>query len=147
MKWMMKEFNELTNEQLYQLLKARIDVFVVEQKCAYPELDNYDQNSLHLFLLVGDEIAANIRILPKNTKYKEVSIGRVLVVEKFRGKGYARAILERGIEFIHKDWKEDKIHIQAQVYLNEFYSSLGFKQISDIYLEDDIPHIDMIWER
>ncbi|MEC5424651.1 GNAT family N-acetyltransferase [Virgibacillus sp. C22-A2] len=147
MKWHIKSFNELTNEELYQLIKARIDVFVVEQTCAYPELDNYDQQSIHYFLTINDEVAANVRILPANSKYAEPSIGRVMVVKKYRRKGYAKQIMQKAISYVTTDWGQDKIKIQAQVYLKEFYKDLGFKQVSDSYLEDNILHIDMIWER
>ncbi|MUK89761.1 GNAT family N-acetyltransferase [Ornithinibacillus sp. L9] len=145
MEWNIKEFNELPNDELYELLKARIDVFVVEQNCPYPELDNYDQQSLHYYLKVNNEIAAIVRLLPKGLKYKNAaSIGRVMVVKKFRGNGYAKELMLKAIDYISNEWGTDKIKIQAQVYLREFYGSLGFEQISEEYLEDDIPHIDML---
>ncbi|WP_047983168.1 GNAT family N-acetyltransferase [Ornithinibacillus californiensis] len=148
MEWHMKTFKELTNQELYALLKARTDVFVVEQACPYPELDDLDQDSVHYYLTVGGEIAANVRLLPRGLKYEEfAAIGRVLVVSKFRSFGYARMIMEKAITYIHEVWQEDKIKIQAQVYLKDFYGSLGFKQITDEYLEDGIPHIDMLLER
>ncbi|WP_338066924.1 GNAT family N-acetyltransferase [Virgibacillus profundi] len=115
--------------------------------CLYPELDNYDQSSMHYFLIINGEIAANVRILPKDLKYPEASIGRVMVVKKFRGNGYARQIMLKAIEYVVQEWNENQIRIQAQVHLAKFYSSLGFMQISNTYLEDEIPHIDMIWER
>lgn len=144
MKWSLKSFNDLSVEELYRILKARVDVFVVEQACAYPEIDNYDQQSMHLFLQNKEEIIAYVRVLPKNIKYEEASIGRVLVVKEHRGHGYAEKIMERAINYIMTDCGEDTIKIQAQYYLNDFYSSLGFDQITDVYLEDDIPHIDML---
>ncbi|MFD1851795.1 GNAT family N-acetyltransferase [Oceanobacillus bengalensis] len=147
MEWKIKKYQDLTNDELYQILKARVDVFVVEQNCTYPELDNYDQECMHYFLIIDNEIAANVRILPKQVKFDEVSIGRVLVVEKFRKNGYARQIMQRAIDFVRDEWNENKIRIQAQVYLKDFYASLGFWQISEMYMEDGIPHIDMIWER
>ncbi|RLL42106.1 GNAT family N-acetyltransferase [Oceanobacillus piezotolerans] len=146
MQWIMKTFQELTNEELYGILKVRVDVFVVEQKCAYPEIDNYDQFSLHYFLKIDNEIAAYARILPKGTKYKEeASIGRVLVVEKYRHKGYARELLNQIITFVREEWKEQRIKIQAQQYLKSFYASFGFHAVSVGYIEDGIPHIDMNW--
>ncbi|AIF42354.1 GNAT family N-acetyltransferase [Virgibacillus sp. SK37] len=146
MEWCLKGFSDLTNEDLYALMKARVDIFVVEQECVYPELDDYDQQSMHYFLKINDQIAAYVRILPANTKYKEVSIGRVLVVKKFRGNGYATQIIQKAIDYINKEWKERKIKIQAQAHLRNFYGQLGFKKISEVYLDDNIPHIDMIWE-
>jgi ElaA protein len=143
--WYLKSFDELTVHELYALLKARTDVFVVEQNCPYPELDNYDQESLHYFVTIGNEVAAYVRILPKGLKYEEAAaIGRVLVVVKFRSHGYAREIMQNAIHIICEKWQEKNIKIQAQVYLQNFYESLGFKPISSEYMEDGIPHIDML---
>lgn len=144
MHWSLKNFNDLSVNELYNILKARVDVFVVEQACAYPEIDNYDQQSLHLFLQEKNKLIAYVRILPKKVKYEEVSIGRVLVVKEYRGHGYAEKIMNKAINHIVTIWEEKTIKIQAQQYLKEFYSSLGFEQITDIYLEDEIPHVDMI---
>lgn len=147
MEWHIKSFQELSNNELYQIIKARVDVFVVEQECPYEELDNYDQDSIHLFLKVNSEIAANVRLLPQGLKYEEAaSIGRVLVVKKYRGNGYAKEIMQKAIDYIANKWQADKIKIQGQEYLNKFYASLGFEQISESYLVDGIPHIDMIWQ-
>lgn len=147
MNWYKKEFTELSNEELYGLLKARVDVFVVEQACPYGEIDNFDQQAIHYYLKINDEFVAYVRILPKNTKYKEVSIGRVLVVKEYRGNGYAEKIMQRSIAYVVNEWKETTIKIQAQHYLKRFYSTLGFEQISAIYLEDEIPHIDMVFTK
>lgn len=147
MEWQIKTFPELANEELYQILKARVDVFVVEQRCAYPELDDQDQNSIHCYLKTNGELAAYLRILPKYTKYDEVSIGRVLVVERFRKHGYARQLLNKAIAYIKNEWNGEAIRIQAQSHLEKFYISCGFQPISKVYLEDGIPHIDMIWNR
>lgn len=147
MKWSIKKFNDLSVDELYRILEARVDVFIVEQACTYPDMDNYDQQSLHVFLENKGELIAYVRILPKNSKYKEVSIGRVLVSKDYRRKGYAENIMNKAIDYIFTEWKEDTIIIQAQNYLKEFYSSLGFEQITDVYLEDGIPHIEMILKR
>ncbi|HLR16073.1 MAG TPA: GNAT family N-acetyltransferase [Bacillota bacterium] len=144
MNWHMKRFSELTNEELYGLLKARVDVFVVEQECPYEDIDNLDQQAMHYFAEHDGEIAATVRILPRKTTYEEVAIGRVLVVKKFRGQGLARKIMQQAITFIHEEWKEKEIKLQAQTYLQSFYESLGFKQVSEVYEEDEIPHIDML---
>lgn len=145
MNWQLIEFRALSNEALYNILKARVDVFVVEQECAYEEIDNLDQVAMHLFLTIDNQIVAYVRILPKETAYNEVSIGRVLVTKDYRGNGYAKQVMEKAIQFITDKWEESTIKIQAQEYLQKFYSDLGFVQISDVYLEDNIPHIDMIW--
>lgn len=146
MNYEIKSFQELTNNELYQILKARVDVFVVEQKCPYPELDTFDQGAMHYYLKNGQDIVANVRILPGGTRYGEASIGRVLVTQGYRKQGYARAIMNNAIKYIQEEWNESRIKIQAQVYLEKFYQSLGFKRVSNEYLEDDIPHVDMIWE-
>lgn len=147
MEWSKKAFSDLSVDELYDILKARVDVFVVEQTCPYPEIDNYDQQSLHIYLKNEDDLLGYARILPKNSKFQEASIGRVLVVKKYRGKGFAELIMKEAINHIFNEWKEEVIFIQAQHYLSEFYSSLGFKQITDVYLEDNIPHIDMIYKK
>lgn len=145
-KWYMATFNDLSNVDLYQILKARTDIFVVEQNCAYPELDDLDQVSTHYFLKKDDDIIAYARIIPKNMKYPVVSIGRVLVKKDYRGQGLARELMTRVLDVITQGWQENTIQIQAQTYLKSFYESLGFKQISESYLEDGIPHIDMLFE-
>ncbi|MDC3413151.1 GNAT family N-acetyltransferase [Aquibacillus sp. 3ASR75-11] len=144
MQWKKKLFDVLTVQELYAILKARVDVFVVEQNCPYGEIDNYDQVSTHLYLENDGEIIAYARLLPRNVKYKEASIGRVLVNQTYRKNGYAKELLERSIAVILEEWKEPAIKIQGQEYLRQFYGSFGFKEISDIYLEDDIPHVDML---
>lgn len=144
MRYIIKTFNDLTNEELYKIMKARVDVFVVEQTCPYPEIDNYDQEAIHYFLSDGEEIMGYVRILPSGSRYSEASIGRVLVTKASRGNGYARDIMEKAIQYIRDEWKETKIKLQAQVYLEKFYVSLGFERISEEYLEDNIAHVDMI---
>ncbi|MFC4559946.1 GNAT family N-acetyltransferase [Virgibacillus kekensis] len=145
--WHIKTFQELSNEELYALMKIRVEVFVVEQECPYPELDDNDQQAIHYFYEENGRIVANVRILPSGSKYKEVSIGRVLVAKEFRGKGFAKEIMNRAIDFIVNEWNEKKIFLQGQEHLKKFYSDLGFTQISDAYMDDGIPHIDMILER
>ncbi|HLS07450.1 GNAT family N-acetyltransferase [Lentibacillus sp.] len=147
MDWHIKTFHELTNDDLYALMKLRVDIFVVEQDCPYPELDGYDQQAVHYFSKIDHDIAANVRILPRNTKFAEPSIGRVAVAEKFRGHGYGREIMQKAIDYIANQWHEREIKIEAQEHLKQFYSELGFRQNSEPYLDDGIPHIDMIWKR
>ncbi|MFC3039332.1 GNAT family N-acetyltransferase [Virgibacillus xinjiangensis] len=147
MEWHYRKFNELSNNELYNLLKARVEVFVVEQDCPYPELDDYDQKAVHCYLDIKGEPAALVRLLPAGSKFEHPSIGRVMVAEKHRGKGYGKEVMKRAMAYITEVWSEDSIHIMAQEYLKQFYMSLGFRQASEMYLEDNIPHIDMIWER
>ncbi|WP_186576681.1 GNAT family N-acetyltransferase [Aquibacillus kalidii] len=144
MEWHLKSFNELTTEELYKILKARVDVFVVEQACPYPEIDNHDQASYHLYLEDKQEIVAYSRLIPEKNIYDQASIGRVLVSDKYRGQGFAKELMEKSIHIITNQWKVEEIKIHGQEYLRNFYGSLGFKEISEVYLEDNIPHVDMI---
>ena len=142
-----KRFNELTAHALYDILRLRCDVFVVEQECAYPELDEKDRHpgTLHISLLNDDgKLMAYSRVLPPTLSYPEPSIGRVVVGNAHRGKGLAGKVVKQSIEAIHKQWPQQAIQIGAQEYLLKFYQSFGFQNNSDMYLEDGIPHRDMI---
>lgn len=147
MNWKIKLFNELTTDELYEILRLRAEVFVVEQDCAYQDLDLKDRLSYHLFLEENNEVIAYLRIIQKNVSYPEISIGRVITKKTYRGKGIAREMVQKAINYVIDKLKENKIRISAQAYLLEFYKSLGFKQTSDIYLEDGIKHIQMLFER
>ena len=140
----LKKFNQLTTKELYEILRVRAEVFVVEQTCVYQDLDMKDQDSWHLFLEDGDEIIAYLRILNKGVSYPEIAIGRVLTKDTQRKKGLAREMMRKAIKFIETELKENTILISAQVYLMKFYESLGFKAVSEIYLEDGIEHIEMV---
>lgn len=144
MSWKLKKFNDLTNMELYTLLQERTSVFVVEQNCPYLEVDGKDPQSYHLFKEENGEIIAYLRILPAGISYQEASIGRVLVKKEYRGQGIAEELLRRGLDFIHQELKETTVKIQAQDYLRKFYGSFGFQAITETYLEDNIPHVDML---
>ncbi len=144
MSWNIKKFDELTNIELYTILKERTDVFVVEQECPYPEVDGKDLHAVHLFKEDKGVIAAYLRILPAGVSYQEASLGRVLVRREFRGQGLARELVQRGLDIIRSEWKETVVKIQAQEHLSEFYGSFGFEAVSEMYLEDGIPHVDMM---
>ena len=137
-------YNELTTNQLYSILKLRAEVFVVEQNCDYQDLDNKDNKALHLIGEINNEIIAYTRIFKKGDYFTNSSIGRVLVKKEFRKKELGKAIMEKSIEIIKKNTKEEKIEISAQKYLTKFYKDLGFKKTGKEYLEDNIPHIKMI---
>ena len=137
-------YNELTTNQLYSILKLRAEVFVVEQNCAYQDLDNKDNKALHLTGEINNEIIAYTRIFKKGDYFTNSSIGRVLVKKEFRKKELGKVIMEKSIEIIKKNTKEEKIEISAQKYLTKFYKELGFKKTGKEYLEDNIPHIKMI---
>jgi ElaA protein len=147
MNFTLKTFQQLTNIELYNILKERTEVFVVEQNCPYPEVDGKDVQSYHLFREEKGEIIAYLRILPPGVSYEELSIGRVLVKKAYRGQKLAQQLMTEALHFIHNELKEPTVKIQAQEYLSQFYESFGFEAISEVYLEDNIPHIDMILKR
>lgn len=146
MKWRIKLFLELKPVQLYELLRLRVDVFVVEQNCPYPEIDGLDIHPETLHLTGTDRtgrISAYLRILPPGLRFEEVTIGRVVVAQKERDKGMCHQMMTLALERITSVWPEERIKISAQVYLKRFYESHGFVPVSNSYLEDGIPHIDM----
>lgn len=146
MKISIKSFDDLSKKELYEILKLRAEIFVVEQHCFYLDLDDKDYDSLHLMIEENDEIASYLRIIPKGLSYETASISRVLTSPKYRGKGLSRMVMQDAIDYIKKEWQEPKITIGAQYYLEKFYTSLGFIRVSDIYLDAGIEHIDMILE-
>ncbi|MDB4212694.1 GNAT family N-acetyltransferase [Flavobacteriaceae bacterium] len=138
------KYQDLGQERLYEILKLRLEVFVVEQKCAYQDLDNKDEKALHLVGEENNKIIAYTRIFRKGDFFKNPSIGRVLVKKEYRNKDYGRIIMRRSIEKLKEDPKEEKIELSAQKYLLKFYSELGFEKKGEEYLEDNIPHVKMI---
>jgi len=145
--WDIKSFKGLGTEDLYALLKLRVDVFVVEQSCPYPEIDGKDRHPETLHLVGRNKegkIVAYLRMLPPGLSFKQVSMGRVVVAKNFRGQGISDAMLKIALDHIHCTWPDENIQIGAQVYLKDFYQSHGFEAASQIYLEDGIPHIDMV---
>ncbi|MEZ9369884.1 GNAT family N-acetyltransferase [Shewanella sp. 10N.286.51.B2] len=147
MHWKLLSFNELSLDELYELLKLRVDVFVVEQNCPYPELDDKDRlpQTKHLLgMNQQGELIAYTRILAAGVSYDEASIGRVIVAEKGRGHGIAHALMQRSINVVKTQWPQTSIQIGAQQYLSDFYQQQGFILNSEMYLEDGIPHIDML---
>ena len=141
-----KKFSELSIEELYQILRLRSEVFVVEQNCVYQDLDNKDQISVHIFIKEKNEIVAYTRIFKSGDYYKNPSIGRVVVSKKNRGKELGKKIMISSIDYIQENLKGDKIELSAQKYLDKFYKDLGFYKIGEDYLEDGIPHQRMIKE-
>ena len=147
MRWENVAFAELALERLYELLRLRVDVFVVEQACAYPELDGRDLLPETRHLLGLDEegrIVAYARILAPGVSYPDASIGRVLVAETARGGGVAHQLMQNAIAVARAHWPDANIQIGAQEYLADFYRRQGFLQMSEVYLEDGIPHMDML---
>ena len=136
-----KEFTQLNTNELYDLLKVRSQVFVVEQDCVYQDLDDDDQNAIHIWLTEENKTVALCRVCPAGTHMQEVSIGRVLTVE--RGKGYGKRIMTAAIKVAKKHFNASQIDIEAQVYAKKFYELVGFQQSSQPFILDGIPHIKM----
>lgn len=140
-----KTFNELTTEELYELLRVRSEVFVVEQNCVYQDLDGDDQASIHLWLTKDDKVVALCRVCPAGTHMREVSIGRVITTE--RGRGYGKQIMLAAIQAATKEFHAELIVIEAQEYAKGFYESVGFRQTSEPFILDNIPHIAMVYRQ
>ncbi|WP_312078727.1 GNAT family N-acetyltransferase [Chryseobacterium sp.] len=141
--WKIKNFEEITTAELYEIIKARVDVFVVEQDCPYPDLDGYDQQAIHLWAEQENNVLAYCRIFNKGIKYNETSIGRVLTSEKGRGKNLGKQLIQYALETIENRFKTLEVRISAQDYLLKFYSGFGFQDTGKKYLEDNIPHTEM----
>lgn len=143
--WQTKHFNDLSVDEYWGILYLRTEIFVVEQDCPYQEVDEKDKVSYHLFgKNENNEVIATSRVLPQGISYKEVSIGRVALKKEARGKGIADEMMFKTFEFIKKQFGEVNIRISAQEYLINFYGKHGFKQVGEGYLEDNIPHIEML---
>ena len=142
--WKCKPFQQLSSAELYAILQLRNEVFVVEQNCVFQDADNKDQESWHLMAWIDDQLAGYTRLVPAGISYTEVSIGRVVTFPKMRKSGIGKKIMEKSIEMVNLLWNKQPIRIGAQLYLKKFYESFGFQQCSDIYMEDNIEHIQMI---
>ena len=140
-----KTFQELTTEELYELLRVRSEVFVVEQNCVYQDMDGDDQKAIHLWLTVEEKVVALARVCPAGTHMKEISIGRVITTE--RGKGYGKQMMLYAIDAAIEHFDAKLIDIEAQEYAKGFYESVGFRQSSEPFMLDGIPHIKMTWTR
>ena len=138
-----KRYNDLSKDQFFDILKLRIEIFVVEQCCYYQELDNEDKEAFHVSIYNDGIIVAVGRIIP-NLHNKEVKIGRIAVKMEHRKKGLAYKIMKDIMNFISKRYKNFSVLLSAQTYLIEFYQSFGFKEIGNTYLEDGIEHINMV---
>ena len=141
MKLYIKTFNELTLEELYDILRLRVDVFVVEQNCPYEEVDGLDKDAIHVYYKDNDELIAYLRVLDRGVESEDVAIGRVIA--KKRRQGLGTLILKEGIKAAKEIFDADAIYIEAQSYAKKFYENLGFVQTSDEFLLDGIAHIKM----
>ena len=141
MELFVKHFSELTARELYEIYKLRVSVFVVEQKCYYQEVDDADENAYHVWLRDEDGIEAYARVLPRGATFPEVSIGRVIAVKRRCGLG--SKIVAAAIDTAKEKLRADKITIEAQTYVKKMYEDFGFRQTSEEFLEDCIPHVQM----
>jgi ElaA protein len=144
--WQTSAFNALTPADLYRAIKLRQDVFVLEQACLYPDLDDLDQQATHILCWRGEELVAYQRCLPPGVSYPESSIGRIIVTPEVRGIKLGRQLVQRGIDYNLAQWPDHDIKIGAQAHLQPFYRSLGFATVGEEYLEDGIMHAPMLYQ-
>ena len=144
-RWQCSHFDQLSTLELLRVLQARSAVFVLEQNCVYQDIDHKDPHCHHL--MAWDEqqqLAAYLRIVPAGISFEEPSLGRVLTMQTHRGSGIGKELIARGIRELQQLYPNAAIRIGAQQYLEKFYGSFGFETVTAMYLEDDIPHIDML---
>ncbi len=139
-----KSFNEFTTEELYEVLRLRSEIFVVEQNCVYQDIDLKDQKAIHVLGYFQNELVAYTRIFKPGDYFQQASIGRVLVKESYRSRKWGYDIMEASIKAIEQDFLATTIKISAQQYLEKFYNNMGFLTVGEPYLEDGIPHVAMI---
>lgn len=144
LRWDCKRFDELSADEMYTILCVRQQVFVLEQECLYLDADGKDRESFHLMGFDGDELVAYARILDAGVSYAEVSMGRILTTEKVRGSGAGIELMAEGLRFIRNHYGEVSVRISAQTYLLAFYGKFGFRSTGKEYLEDEIPHTEML---
>jgi len=149
LQWETKTFHQLSTDQLFDFLKLRVDVFVVEQQCAYRELDDHDRHVETRHLSGHNEsgqLIAYARLLPPGLRFPEVNLGRFVVKADFRKQGVGHQLLQAALKEISGCWPRTTIKISAQDYLQAFYAQYGFLPVSEVYLEDGIPHVEMLKE-
>ena len=144
LRWEWKSFGELTTEEVYTILCVRQQVFVLEQECLYLDADGKDRKSFHLMGFAGKDLVAYARVVEPGVSYKEVSIGRILSSDKVRGTGAGIQLMEQALDRIEAHYGKVPVRISAQSYLKEFYQKFGFEPTGKEYLEDEIPHMEML---
>lgn len=142
-KWKIKPFEALSLHELYSILELRSLVFVVEQNCVYQDIDNKDQKAIHLLGEIEGKLVAYARLFDAGIYFENTSIGRVIVHPDARSQKLGHQLMQKAIEQIKIQFDKEQITISAQLYLQKFYESHGFVTTSEMYLEDDIPHIEM----
>ena len=136
-----KRFEELTTAELYEILRCRAEVFIVEQNCVYQDIDHEDSSSTHVYIENNGQILAYLRVIDPGVKYPAASIGRVLTMKEARGKGLSRLLMEEAIKLAKE--KSPVIEIEAQAYLRVFYMSLGFIATSEEFMLEGRLHLSM----
>lgn len=144
--WTHARLAQLSAERLFDIAELRQAVFVLEQACLYPDLDNTDKHAVHLCGYIGDDLALYARVIPAGVTYPEASIGRIVTARKYRGAGLGKILIARAIDLIERTFGRQAIKIGAQAALRDYYQEFGFVAVSKEYLEDGIPHIDMLRE-
>lgn len=145
--WHCNKFEELTLNEFHDIIAERIEVFVIEQECPYQELDGKDKKALHLYATnEKNDILAYARILPQGVSYKEVAIGRVITTQKGRGKGLGHELMKKAMEIIENTFGKVSVRLSAQEHLQQYYGAHGFVKVSEMYLEDNIPHVEMLYQ-
>jgi|GEM_PF-238153 len=139
-----KSFEELSTIELYNILKLRSEIFIIEQNCVYQDIDDKDIQCHHLMCFVDGNLAGYTRIVPPGLTYEDASVGRVVIGTAYRGLGLGKQMMEHSIKGCQDILKESRIRISAQFYLLKFYNSLGFSEVGEPYEEDGIPHIEMV---
>ena len=142
--WEVKKYQDLSLDELHDLVALRIEVFIIEQNCPYQDLDGKDKKALHVIGKIDNTITAYTRIFKPGDYFKEASIGRVVVSKNYRHLNYGHQLMISSIEAVETSFYTTEIKLSAQKYLEKFYNNLGFKTIGESYLEDGIPHIAMI---
>lgn len=142
--WSWSRFEELSLQEWHDIVQLRVNVFVVEQHCPYPELEGKDPECIHIKGQINDSVIATARIVPPGISYQEVSIGRVAVAQNFRGKGFGRILMNTCLQAIDELYGKVPVRLSAQTYLLEFYEQCGFTSTGNEYLEDGIPHTEML---
>lgn len=138
-----KTFHELDKEELYKFMQLRIEVFIVEQDCPYQDLDDLDSHGTHMWIEEEGVVLTYLRLNPPRTRFKEPSLGRIVTKEAARSRGLAEIIINKALEMIDNDYAMPT-RISAQSYLEDYYSKFGFVKCSEEYMEDNIPHIEML---
>lgn len=148
LQWQWREFEQLTNQQLYDLLKVRQDVFVIEQECFYPDMDGLDQDCLHLLGYDGEQLVGYLRLIPAEIHQSgNVALGRIITLIEKRSAGIGSVMVKLAMEYCRENYPAKHIQLSAQYHLVAFYEKFGFSCISEPYDEDGIMHIDMLYQQ